>query len=64
METFIRITNKYVEEKMKFKRRGYFLFSDYSRYLDWKSLTIKEIYIFLKILILRGSDRRSKIKDY
>jgi len=60
----MRITNKYAEEEMELKYRGYFLFSDYSRYLDWKPFTIKEIYFFLKILILMGSDRRLKIEDY
>jgi len=64
VETFIRITNKYAEEEMELKCKEYFLFFDYSRYLNWKSFIIKKIYIFLEILILIGSDRKLKIEDY
>jgi len=64
VETFVRATNKYAEEEIELERRGVSELSIYSRYLDWKPLTIRETYIFLGILILMGSDRRPKFKDY
>jgi len=64
VEIFIRITNKYVEKKIEFKRKKHSSFFNYSRYINWKPLIIKEIYIFLGILILMSSDWRLKIKDY
>jgi hypothetical protein len=63
VETFVRLTNKYVEKETELECRGHSL-SDHSRFFKWKPLTIKEIYTFLGILILMGSDRRPRLKDY
>jgi hypothetical protein len=64
VETFVRATNKYAEKEIELERRGVSELSIYSRYFDWKPLTTREIYFFLGILILMGSDRRPKFKDY
>jgi hypothetical protein len=52
VETFIRATNKYAEEEAELERRGDPELLTYSRYLNWKSLTTREAYIFLGILML------------
>jgi hypothetical protein len=64
VETFVHSTNQYAEEELKLERRGDSELPSHSHYLNWKPLTIRETYIFLGILILMGSDRRPKIKDY
>jgi hypothetical protein len=64
VETFVRATNKYAEKKIELERRGVSELSIHSRYLDWKPLTTRKTYIFLGILILMGSDRKPKFKDY
>jgi hypothetical protein len=64
IEIFVRATNKYAEKKIELKRRKISELSIHNRYLDWKPFTIRETYIFLEILILIDSDRRSKFKDY
>jgi hypothetical protein len=64
MEIFVRATNKYAEEKIELERREIFEFSIYNRYFDWKSLIIREIYIFLEILIFIDFNRRPKFKNY
>jgi hypothetical protein len=64
MEIFVHLTNEYAEEEIELKRRGDSLLPDSSRYFNWKPLTIKEIYIFLGILILIGFNKKPKIKDY
>jgi hypothetical protein len=64
METFVRAINKYAEEEIELERREISEFSIHNRYLDWKPLTTRETYIFLRILILISSDRRPKFKDY
>jgi hypothetical protein len=64
VETFVRSTNKYAEEKMELERKGDSELSNKSRYLNWKPLTTNDAYVFLGILILMGSDRRPKIEDY
>jgi hypothetical protein len=64
VEIFVRSTNKYAEEERELERKGDSLLPDSSRYFNWKPLTIKETYIFLKILILMGSNKKPKIEDY
>ncbi len=64
MEIFVWSTNQYAEKKIKLELKKNTSLPNYNRYLDWKSLTIKETYVFLKILILINSNRRPKIKDY
>jgi hypothetical protein len=64
VETFVYSTNQYAEEKMELERKEDSSLPDHSRYLNWKPLTIREVYIFLGILILMGSDRKPKIEDY
>ncbi len=51
-------------EEMELERKRDFSLSISNYFLDWKPLTIKEVYTFLKILILISSDRRPKFKDY
>jgi hypothetical protein len=63
IETFVRATNKYAEKKIKLKRRKISELSIYNRYLYWKPLTIRNFF-FLRILILIGSNRKSKFKNY
>jgi hypothetical protein len=64
VETSVRLINKYAEEEMEFERKGDSELFNKSRYLNWKPLTTNDAYIFLGILILMGSNRRLKIKDY
>jgi hypothetical protein len=60
MEGFVRVINAYAE----IKRQQIFDISESAktRFREWKSITIKEIYIFLAILIYMGSDKQPFFK--
>ena len=64
IETFVYSTNKYAEKNMEVKRKKKSFLLFYSWYLEWQFLTVKKVYIFLKILILISFDKKFKIKDY
>jgi hypothetical protein len=60
IEGFVRVTNTYAE----IKRQQTFDIpkSVKIRFREWKSITIKKVYIFLAILIYIGSDKQPSFK--